>query len=658
MSETAALTNYGQYAGINYGGMHTHRHETRLLSRLIVAQRLDRGRIEEVLERFAPRTYRPSPGPELDRAGAAALLARSPFVVVVGEHGSGVGTAAEALLKESSEQGRRLERIRIDEEQTGRFTGADLPAERGVIYLLRLPRQSSLIGPHVAEEIRGHAVALSELDAHLLVTTTPEVWRAAGGFGGPHVLEATPPSGAEVLRHHPVNKAVDVDAVLAHPKVADLLDRASVADAARFAWILEDVLGARADISVDQLVTDALGAYRGWREVLGSWFDDKQNGLRERLFLTAAAMLEGRPAHQILDVLDELGKKVSGLPGYRAEGLAAAGLHALKEAVDADIEDGLLRFRKPGYAEATLSFLFGDRETRFRTGLWNWAVGLAVGGSRQEAQDLGNRVAEMMVKIVLRHHDPAPLYELKRWADEEHLHDVVIRALTAAAISEEVGPQVRAQLYDWASTDSTDAKLQRVIARVCAGDMAELYPRISLTRLMHLAGRRDHAVREEVVTAVENLWKRPQLRDRTLRAVTNWLGDPSRRDTAWRIVCRLAVSEVHPLTVAATQDGTCRDLVRAFGEVLTDPEMLAATDEFGAATLTSGLGSDVDRERTRRFFVDVVQHSSGGSRRIVRLQRLLYTWQPSAEDVDRPDRRDLRDHIGEALAHVDPLGQR
>ncbi|MEU7713269.1 hypothetical protein ACGF5H_27920 [Micromonospora chalcea] len=657
MSETTALTNYGQYARVNYGGMHTHRHETRLLSRLIVAQRLDRGRIEEVLERFAPRTYRPSTGPELDRAGAAALLARSPFVVVVGEHGSGVGTAAEALLKEPSEQGRRLERIRIDEEQTGRFTGADLPAERGVIYLLRLPRQPNLIGPHVAEEIRGHAAALSELDAHLLVTTTSDVWRAAGGFGGPHVLDAIPPSGAEVLRHHPFSKAVDVNAVLAHPKVADLLDRASVADAARFAWILEDAAGARTDISADELVTDALGAYRGWREILGSWFDDKQNGLRERLFLTAAAMLEGRPAHQILDVLDELGKKVSGLPGYRAEGLAAAGLHALKEAVDADIQDGLLRFRKPGYAEATLSFLFGDRETRFRTGLWNWAVGLAVGGSRQEAQDLGNQVAEMMVKIVLRHHDPAPLYELKRWADEEHLHDVVIRALTATAISEEVGPQVRAQLYDWASTDSTDAKLQRVIARVCAGDMAELYPRISLTRLMHLAGRRDHTVREEVVTAVENLWRHPQLRDRTLRAVTTWMSDPSRRGTAWRIVCRLAASEVHPLTVATKQDGTRRDLVRAFGEVLTDPEMLATTDEFGIATLTNALSSDVDRERTGRFFVDVVQHSSGGSKRIVRLQRLLYTWQPSAEDVDHPDRRDLRDHIGEALAHVDPLGQ-
>jgi hypothetical protein len=637
--------------------MHTHRHETRLISRLIVAQKLDRGHIEEVLKRFAPRTYLPSTGPSLDRTGAAALLAASPLVVVVGEHRSGVGTAAEALLKESSEQGRRLERIRIDEEQTGRFTAVDLPAERGVVYLLKLPRQPGLIGPHVAEEIRGHAAALSEIDAHLLVITTPDVWRAAGGFGGSHVLEAVPPSGAEVLRHHSFDKVVDVDAVLAHPKVADLLDRASVADAARFAWILEDAAAERTEISVDQLVNDALGAYRGWREVLGPWSDNKQNGLRERLFLTAAAMLEGRPAHQILDVLDELGKKVSGLPGYRAEGLAAAGLHALKEAVDADIEDGLLRFRKPGYAEATLSFLYGDRETRFRTGLWSWAVGLAVGGTRQEAQDLGNQVAEMMINIVLQHHDPAPLYELKRWADEEHLHDVVFRALTATAISEEVGPQVRAQLYDWASTDSTDAKLQRVIAKVCAGNMADLYPRISLTRLGHLAGRRDQTVRDEVVIAVEILWKRPQLRSRTIRALTSWISDPSRRDTAWRIASRLAASEVHPLAVAKEQDGTRRDLVRAFGEVLTDPEMLATAEEFGAFTLTKALSSDLNRELTARFFVDVVRHSSGGSKRIVRLQRLLYAWQPSAEDTAHPDRRDLRDHIGEALAHVDPLSQ-
>ncbi|GGN32917.1 hypothetical protein FHR83_001735 [Actinoplanes campanulatus] len=657
MSETTELRNYGQYAGVNYGGMHTHRHETRLLSRLIVAQRLDRGRIEEVLKRFAPRTYRISTGPELDRAGAAALLATSPFVVVVGEYGSGLGTAAEALLKEFSEQGRRLERIRIDDEQSGQFAGTDLPAEQGVVYLLRLPRQPGLVGPHVAEEIRGHAALLSDLDAHLLVTASPDVWRAAGGFGGPHVLEAIPPSGVEVLRHHSFAKAVDVDAVLAHTPVADLLDRASVADAAHFARILEDAAGTDEDISLDQLVTDTLGAYRGWREVLSRWFDDKQHGLRERLFLTAAAMLEGRPAHQILDVLDELGNNVSGLPSYRAEGFAAAGLHALKEAIDADIQDGLLRFRKPGYAEATLSFLYGDRETRFRAGLWKWAVGLPLGRGRQEAQDLGNQIAEMMVKIVLRHFDVAPLYELKRWADEENLHDVVLRALTAAAVSEEVGQQVRAQLYDWASTDSTDVKLQRVIARVCAGDMAESYPRISFTRLGHLAGRRDSAVREEVITAVVMLWKRPQLRHRIIRAVTTWMGESSRLGTAWGIASKLAASEVHPLAVAAEHDGTLRDLVRAFGEALTDPSMVVPADEFGSSTLTNALGSPADRELAVRFFVDVVRYSSGGSRRIVRLQRMLFTWQPGAEDVAHPDRRDLRDHIAEALAHVDPVGQ-
>lgn len=123
-----------------------------------------------------------------------------------------------------------------------------------------------------------------------------------------------------------------------------------------------------------------------------------------------------------------------------------------------------------------MSFLYSDRETRFRTGLWRWAVGLAVCGSRQEAQDVGNQVAEMVVKIVLKHHDPAPLYELKRWADEQHLHDVVVRTLTATAISDEVGTQVRAQLYDWASTHSTDAKLQRVIARVCAGTWPTFTP--------------------------------------------------------------------------------------------------------------------------------------------------------------------------------------
>ncbi|WP_433831191.1 hypothetical protein ACQP2E_12845 [Actinoplanes sp. CA-015351] len=658
MSETTLLTNYGQYASVNYGGMHTYQQETRLLNRLIVAQRLDRGRIKEVLERLVPRTYRSSTGTNLDRTDAAALLAASPFVVVAGKEGSGAGTAAEALLKEFSEAGRRLERIHIDEEQTGRFTGVDLPAEREVVYLLRLPRHPGLIGPHLADEIRGHAAALADLDAHLIVTTTPDVWQAAGGFVGPYYLEAIPPSGPDVLRHHPFGKAFNVDAVLAHPTVAELLDRGSVADAARFARILEEASGAGEEITVDELVTDALGAYRGWREVLGSWFNDKQNGLRERLFLTAAAMLEGRPAHQVLDLIDGLGKRVNGTPGYRPEGLAAAGLHALKKAIDADENDTLLRFNKPGYAEAALSFLYGDRETRFRTELWNWAVGLPVGRSRQAAQDLGNQIVEMMVKIVLKHNDAAPLYELKRWADEEHLHDVVLRALTATAISDEVGPKVRAQLYDWASTDSTDVKLQWVIARVCAGEMAEAYPRYSLTRLGHLANRRDSSVREEVIKAVEQLWTRPQLRDRTIKSVTAWMGgEPSRRETAWRIAGKLAASEVHPLAVVAEQNGTYGDLVRAFSEALTDQDLLGMAEDFGVATLTSALSSDADRALTTRFFVEVVQHSSGESKRVVRLQRILYTWQPSGEDAAHPDRRELRDHLSELLALADPIIQ-
>lgn len=649
--------NFGQLAGINYGGMHMHHHEIRLLNKLVKAQQLNRGRIEEVMSRFAPREYRRHEGAILDRAGAARLLADLPYLVLLGAPGSGVGTAAEALLKEFSEQGKRLEQIRIDEEQTERFSGADLPARRRTVYLLRLPGAQKRVEPHLAKEIQGHATRLRELDAHLVVAGTWDVWQAAGGFRGPNVLDVAPPAGLEVLRRHPVPSTVDIEGVIADPRVQDLLLPASVEDSARFAQIIDEAARHRGDLTTDDLVTQALGAYRGWEDVLETWFDDKSHTLRARLFLTAAAMLEGQPAHRVLNVLDGLHKQLGGTISSLSDGLASAGLRALTKEVGAEREREQLWFTRAGYAEATLSFLHSDRETRFREGLWQWAVGLPLGRDRQEAQSVGGQVAEMMVKIVLRHQDPLPLYALKQWANQENLHEVVVEALTAAAVSEEVGSPVRAQLLSWASAETTDPQFQRVIARVAAREMADLYPRMALTRLGHLAARHNPAVRTEVVTAVEKLWQRPHLRAGTIRALSGWVADPARRDTAWWALGRLARSEVHPLTVAEEQDGTRRDLIAAVAEAVIDPEMSSRIEELFMATLDATLRATAERDIIVQFFADIVQFSSGGSTRVAVLQWLLFSWQPTADDAAHPERRDLRARVAEALSTVDPLRQ-
>ncbi|MGA3540447.1 hypothetical protein ACK8GE_14280 [Micromonosporaceae bacterium DT194] len=141
-------TNNGQIAGIVHGGMHQHKTiiENKLMSDLITRHHLTPAYIGHVMRAFAPREYRLG-DITLDRARASRLVTTESWTVLCGAPNSGLRTAAVALLHEPSHGGLRLEEILIDEERERRFTGGDLPAERGVIYLLRLPDQPDRVSP-------------------------------------------------------------------------------------------------------------------------------------------------------------------------------------------------------------------------------------------------------------------------------------------------------------------------------------------------------------------------------------------------------------------------------------------------------------------------------------------------------------------------------
>jgi hypothetical protein len=652
-------TNLGQVAGTVYGGMHQHRHqtviETKFLNDLVSRHQLTTAYVEHVARVFAPRSYR-SGEVVLERAEAARLVTEKPWTVLLGARNSGLRTAAVALLHESSHAGRRFEEILIDEEGERPFTGGDLPAEKGVIYLLRLPDQPERVSPDLARHLHMHAAHLATIGAHLLVATTVEVWRAAGGGGAAPVIEVSAPAPTEVVRQECASLEVDATTVIGHPVVVRMLADAGPTDAVRLARII--VAAVRKDPSADleSLVREVQGAYGDWDDELARWFADEKKGLRVRLFLVAAAILEGERASAVLSTLNSLGRHLGDLPVARPDGLAEAGLRTLVDAIGAEIVDGRLRFRRANYASAVLTFIHSDRSASFRRRLWEWAVDLPLQRRGQKQNGVAERIISRLVAMVLRSRDTRPLVRLDRWTGRSDLQPYVVQALTSTAVSDEVGADVRALLYRWSRSGASEQSLC-TIAEVCSGELAELYPRVSLTRLGHLAARESMPVRRAVVAAVVLLWSRPRQRRRIIEAIISWLteGSGARAETAWESLTALGRTEMHPV-VHATRDAATREaLVHAAVRLLDRPDPGALVSPFGAGLLDAALGSGEQEELIVNFIRDVVRHGDGGSRRLVRITKAAFEWQPVIADEVAPARRDLRDRLGEILHRVDPL---
>ncbi|NYH42052.1 hypothetical protein HNR22_001779 [Micromonospora jinlongensis] len=660
-AEAVSGINVGQVVtgGTVYGGVHQTFVENKLINEAIRRHYLLRAYVEQVVQSLATRSYRLASQDQdlaLDRAAAARLVGDQPWVVVLGPANSGLRTAAVALLYESSQAGRRLEEILIDEERGRLFAAAELPAERGVTYLLCLPDQRERVSPDLGRRLQAHAAHLATLDASLVVAATPAVWAAAGGVGTVSIFQVPPPDLAEVVRRECAVHVVDASSIIANPTIGDLLTRATVMDAMRLTGIIVTALRNHPEHDLTKLVEEVCGAYGDWDDVLANWFSVARS-VRHRLFLVAAALLEGEPPAEVLDAVNSLGQTLGDLPSARSDGLAEIGLRALMSEIKAEVMDGGLRFERANYSTAVLTFLHGDRSAWFHKKLWEWAMDLPLRRNDHRQTRLAERIVGNLVAIVLRSRDTRPLVWLNRWTGRPNLRPHVVQALTATAVSDEVGADVRSLLYRWSRLERASDQSLCTIAEVCSGELARLYPRVSLTRLSHIAHRDSPVVRDAIVAAVSRLWEIPRLRPRIVEVVTNWSeGEPGgRTKTAWAVFAALARSEAHPVLLTWHDESSRIGLVGAVARLFDQTEVDEARREFGESLLDAALLSEASRIRIVEFLGDVVRRGDGGTRRLVRLSKLTFAWQPVDRDVTSPDRRDVRDHVVESLHQVDPL---
>ncbi|WP_329008577.1 hypothetical protein OG271_22625 [Micromonospora rifamycinica] len=659
--EALSGINVGQMVtgGTVHGGVHQTFVENKLINEAIRRHHLLRAYVEQVVQSLAPRRYHlPSQEQDLtlDRAAAARLVGSQPWVVVLGPANSGLRTAAVALLYESSQAERRLEEILIDEERGRPFAASELPAERGVTYLLCLPDQRERVIPDLRRRLQAYAAHLATLEANLVVTATPAVWAAAGGGGTVSILQVPPPDLAEVVRRECAVHDVDASSIVGNPTICDLLTGATVTDAMRLTGIIVTARRSHPERDATKLVEEVCGAYGDWDDVLADWFG-AVSSVRQRLFLVAAALLEGEPPAEVLDVVHSLGQTLGDLSSDRSDGLAETGLRALMSEIKAQVVNGELRFERANYGTAVLTFLHSDRSAHFHKKLWKWAMDLPLRRNDHRQTRLAERVVGNLVTIVLRSRDTRPLVWLSHWAGRPNLRPHVVQALTATAMSDEVGADVRSLLYRWSRLERASDQSLCAIAEVCSGELAQLYPRVSLTRLSHIAHRDSPVVRDAIVTAMSRLWEIPRLRRRIVDVVTNWSeGEPGgRTETAWVVFAALARSEAHPVLVTWHDESSRTGLVGLVARLFDQAEVDEARAEFGESLLDAALLSEASRIRIVEFLEDVVRHGDGGTRRLVRLSKLTFAWQPVGRDMASPDRRDVRDHVVERLHQVDPL---
>jgi len=318
-------------------------------------------------------------------------------------------------------------------------------------------------------------------------------------------------------------------------------------------------------------------------------------------------------------------------------------------------------FTLPSYDVAILRYVHGDRSRAFRTRLWSWAADLPMRRGGSPNVRVAGQVASAMLDMTqaLPGADAPEVRTLaERWWAYQTLRPLVVDLMTAVAMSPEAGPAMRGRLNQWAA-QSGSLPLLCAVAAVCAGALADAYPRAVLTRLNNLAGRGIEAVTDGVVAAVRSLWERPLHRQATLRQVVGWAaGQDQRHDTGLRALA--AISETPDragslLTELAGDADLQGGLAHAF--------VLLFTGEGPQGDIRDALLHWLDASAREPAYENLITdlmiraggNGQGASSRLARMSDLLYAWQPLGRDSEAPDARDLRDRLNERLHRANPL---
>ena len=561
---------------------------------------------------------------------ARVILAAHRIVVLVDEPGSGRRTAALALLHSLLDASFRLREIETDGEPP---KAAKLPADHRHAFLLDLNDPETDVP---AEEfghalLREHVGRLDAARSYLVITVTPQIWKACAGSAAAITVFPGRPDLRQVCERH-LRVAGGLDeriAWLDEPDIKTLLKPAGrPSDMARLAFEIASAPDTNAGRR------EAVSRYTHRRRMVRELFA-KNPTPADRAFAVAAAVLDNSPADLVLDAADKLFEKVGGsVPA--ASSLAGAPLSERLEKINADPDEEIISLsnQQDDLDHAILLHVW-DQWPRCQATLLEWLADPLPSGV-EPPRSLYEKLAGVLLRLAVER-DPAPVMEaLRRWWIGPERREHAVRVISAAATHHRVGARVRHRLYGWAKKTG-DRDLVCTVADVCGGELGRRHPHIALTRLRHIAAGRDEAVSHAVVRALTSLAAQQELTGAVAREIRRWVtGDEA---------ARLRTGRVAFLTLAASRDSTGEPALLRTGDSF--PELAASgwravlderpappVDERVAAIAGWFTAALPDARRRDRTLTILAAAAGNDPARLLVLLDLCRHW---AELADTPD---------------------
>ncbi|MEU8394077.1 hypothetical protein AB0C28_02725 [Nonomuraea sp. NPDC048892] len=552
---------------------------------------------------------------------AVAAARETGAVVLCAEPGTGRRITA---VNVAIELDATPEWLTLDEENVH----ASLYVEQRRAYLLNLRDTGSNLIPLVGKEVPDYVARLREAGSYLIVLATVEERKALDLVSDLAIvkLEASDPRQvftAYLTKRHgyPQEHAEQWET---HNRIADVLISTSPASAVSLA---EDVHESGHREPEDSAVEEVLAAFWNWEKQLKDWFSSTvkpEDGYKRALLLSVAA-LEGAPPAEVFDAADQL-CEATGTPYLPGRGLVGPGIAQHLDDVGARRdEEGLVHFTRHRYGTAVLDHVWKDRPF-FQKQLVTWISDLP------EA-----RPAEVIFDLAVRYGQPELVLDtVQKWAADSVDRSALL--LTAAAMSDKLGPAVRGKMYAWARQTGQEA-LQLVVAEVCGGHMADEFDRVALTRLRNLVRFGTERVRAAVVTAMLKLAGRPRLRARVLSEIGEWVaGVEPARTTGLRTFVALAGTRLDDgrllLLPASTRDETLIDLIASGWRLsLRDPEIASEAKNAVVVWLEDAIRGTADADVVRAVLLAACRSSVDTGMFV----RLVWHWaySTSRDDLDR-----------------------
>lgn len=499
---------------------------------LIAAMALDPSEVERCCSAFVEP-------PEFGEVRVA--LQRESAVALLGQPGCGRRTIGTVLLVTL---GVTPKSVVLDLEDFGRQL--EVAPSHG--YLLDLDEVSDQLTPRAGTWIRDLTVRLRTMKSCLVVRAREHSWRALGLNNDVFpVFGLTPPPATGVFRAHLAHMTSDAlaDTWSRREEIGSLLLTATLPDGVRLSRIVAET--SAIEMPQEQQVAQVVAEYRNWAAELTEWF--RQADGHRRALLLAAAAVEGAPAATVFAAAANLARIVD-LPREPGGALAGPDADELVGKIEAKLQkDTSIRFVRPAYGTSVLDHVWAQRP-QLHADLRDWLI--SIPGSGDEGSELA---AQALTRLAIRQQEASLVSAAARqWsAEPASRRDLVVTVLTDAALSEEIGRDVRRQLYDWARTTGAGEGVHIAVATVCAGRLAQRYPQIALTRLRHLVVRPNVDVQESVFKSLITLAGESTLYSSVIGEVARWVNEEEpRRSAGLRAFLRLAsVGEAAQIAILA-----------------------------------------------------------------------------------------------------------